>query len=261
MATVDDLTPLLKRLRLSGVLQTLSLRCQQAIDEKLTYEQFLYRLLSDEVERRDAATLQRRLRAAQFEQLKTLEQFDFSFNPQVPRGRIIELASCAFVERHQVVLFIGPAGTGKSHLAQALGHQACRVGYKVLFRSARQMLAELRAARADNSYVQCIDRLARVDLLIVDDVGLHPMHPPEPTDLYEVIRARYERGATIMTSNRAIDEWYPLFGDPLLAGAALDRLLHHAQIIELQGDSYRNPPPAKRAQRTVQQDQRANSSG
>jgi DNA replication protein DnaC len=245
MSTTDDLVPILKKLRLSGILQSLELRCRQAVDENLGHEEFIYRLLNDEVERREAKQLALRLRRARFEHDKTLEDFDFTFNPKIPRTKVVDLATCTFVERQEVVLLVGPAGTGKSHLAQAIGHRACRLGHKVLFTPAHRMLADLRAARADRSYDRKLLRYTGPDLLIIDDLGLRPLREPEPEDLYEVIRHRYERGAMVMTSNRAVDEWYPMFGDALLASAAMDRLLHHAHVLELHGDSFRNPPPGR----------------
>jgi DNA replication protein DnaC len=243
MSLADELLPLLKKLRLSGVLQTLQLRTQQAVDDSLSHQEFLLRLLSDEVERRDDKQLGARIRRASFEQHKTLEDFDFVFNPAIPKNKVIDLATCSFVGRHENVLLIGPTGVGKSHLAQALGHRACRAGHSVLYVAAHDMLRQLRAARADHSYDRRMLRFTSPELLIVDDLGLRPLTTEEPVDLYEIIRQRYERGSTLLTSNRAVDELAPLFGDPLLASAAMDRLLHNAHVLVIEGDSYRNPPP------------------
>jgi DNA replication protein DnaC len=246
MSAHDELVPVLKKLRLSGVLQSLEVRCREACDGNLSLSEFLYRLLSDEVERRDGKQLDLRLRRAAFERPSTLEDFDFTFNPSVPRAQVLELGTCAFVERHENVLLVGPAGVGKSHLAQALGQRACRAGHAVLYVSAHEMLAQLRASRADNSYERRMLRFTTPALLLVDDLGLRPLSGEEPVDLYEVIRRRYEHAATILTSNRALDEWAPLFGDALLASAAMDRLLHHAHVLVIEGDSYRNPPATRR---------------
>lgn len=240
MGTLDDLVPVLKKLRLSGVMKTLDLRKRQALEEDIGIEEFLYRLLRDEVERRDAKQTEVRLRRANFEGSKRLEDFDFTFNPKIQKQRIIDLAACHFVEKQENVLLIGPTGVGKSHLAQAIGERACRSGASVLFTSAQRLFAQLRGSRADQSYEKKLLRFTTPDVLVVDDLGLRPLEREEPLDLYEIIRARYERGAMIITSNRAIEEWYSLFPDDLMASAAMDRLLHHAEVVVLEGQSYRN---------------------
>jgi DNA replication protein DnaC len=246
MSTTDDLIPLLKKLRLSGVLQSLELRTRQAVEDDLAHGEFLLRLLSDEVERRDSKQLEARLRRAAFDSPRALEDFDFHFNPKIPKSKIIDLATCTFVERKENVLLVGRSGVGKSHIAQALGLRACRAGYDVIYVSAHELLTQLRSARADATHDRKMLRFTTPQLLVVDDIGLRPLVGDEPVDLYEVIRQRYERGSTIFTSNRALEEWPPLFGDMLLASAALDRLLHHAHVIEMDGDTFRNPPAGKR---------------
>jgi DNA replication protein DnaC len=250
MTSTDDLVSVLKKLRLSGVLQTLPLRVGQAVEENLDQQEFLYRLLHDEAERRDGKQLALRLARANFEHERTLEDFDFHFNPGVPRAKVIDLATCAFVDRHEVVLLLGATGVGKSHLAQALGHRAVRKGHTVLYTGAGPMFTQLRAGRGDGSLDRRMLRYTGPDLLILDDLGLMPLRGDEPADLYEVIRQRYERGAIIITSNRALPEWPPLFGDPLLASAAMDRLLHHAHVVEIEGDSYRSSRRPRKAEAT-----------
>lgn len=237
----DELIPILKKLRMSGVLDTLDLRQRQAAEDNLSHAEFLFRLLSDEVERRESKQLQLRLSRAQFEHATTLDDFEFNFNPQIPKTRILDLATCGFIDKAENVALIGPAGVGKSHIAQALGHRACRAGHNVVYLTANRLFSELRAARADNTQERKLLRFASPELLIIDDLGLRPLAHDEPVLLYEVIRQRYERGSLIITSNRDIHEWFPLFQDDLLASAALDRFLHHAHVIVMQGRSYRNP--------------------
>jgi len=239
MASTPSLTPQLKHLRLSGILETLEVRHRQATDEQWSYTEFLERLLQDEVERRGQKQLTLRLRRAAFQPDKTLERFDFTFNPQLNRPQLMELATCQFIARKEPVLIVGPTGVGKSHLAQGLGHAACRRGYDVMYLSAAKLLQHLNGGRADSSYDRRLHSVVRPDLLILDDFGLKPLRPPAPEDFYDVISERYERGATLVTSNRALDEWPQLFGDPLLASAGLDRLFHNAHVLVITGASFR----------------------
>jgi DNA replication protein DnaC len=239
MQISHQLVPKLKNLRLSGILETLEIRNRQAIEERLSYVEFLQRLLEDEVERRAQKQLTLRLRRATFDLEKTLEGFDFSFNPSVNRQQVFDLATCLFIERKENVLVQGPAGVGKSHLAQALGHEACRRGFDVLFTNVTRMVAHLHGGRADGTYDRRLAAHVRPDLLILDDFGLKPLQAHAPEDLYDVINERYEKGSLIVTSNRAFSEWPDLFQSPLLASAALDRLAHNAHQIVITGDSFR----------------------
>jgi DNA replication protein DnaC len=239
MSAELELIPTLKKLRLSGVLQSLNLRIQQAVDDDVSHSEFLLRILQDEVDRREANQLKIRMRRAKFENPKPLEDFDFAFNPKVPKAKVLELATCAFIDRSENICLIGPAGVGKSHVAQALGTRAVRAGKKTIYLSANRLFADLKAARGDGSFDRVLARVVDIDLLIIDDLGLRPLRPGEPEILFEVISGRYEKASTIFTSNRSIEEWAPLFGDPLLASAAMDRLLHHNHTVTFEGRSYR----------------------
>jgi DNA replication protein DnaC len=247
MELKSQLVPKLKSLRLSGILETLEVRNREAIEEKCTYVEFLQKLLEDEVERRGQKQLSLRLRRSNLDPTKTLEAFDFSFNPNINRQQIYDLATCAFVERSESVFLCGPSGVGKSHVAQALGHEAARRGYDVLFLRTSAMLAHLHAGRADNTYERRLAALHRPDVLCLDDFGLKPMRPPAMEDLYEVIEGRYSKGAIILTTNRAFSEWQELFDNPVLASAALDRLAHGATQIVMTGESYRAKGPRSKA--------------
>jgi DNA replication protein DnaC len=242
----SQLMPRLKSLRLSGILDTLEVRNQQAITEKCTYVEFLQKLLEDEVERRGQKQLSLRLRRSNLDPAKTLEAFDFSFNPAINRQQAFDLATCAFVERSESIFLIGPAGVGKSHLAHALGHEACRRGFDVIFTRTSSMLSHLHGGRADGTYERRLAMYQRPEVLILDDFGLKPMRPPSAEDFYEVIEGRYGRGAIVLTTNRAFSEWPELFENPVLASAALDRIAHGASQIVIQGDSYRAKGPRRK---------------
>jgi DNA replication protein DnaC len=234
-----QLIPFLKRLRMPGVLETLDVRNQQAIAGQWTYVEFLARLLEDEVERRAQKQLALRIRRAAINTTKTLERFDFNFNPSINRQQLLDLASCTYIRQKRNALICGPTGVGKTHLAQALTHEACRRGYSALFVNTYKMLQHINGGRADGTLEKRFQTYLRPDLLVLDDFGLKPLHPPAPEDLYDVINERYERGSILLTSNRAPEEWPDLFGSPLLASAGLDRLSHRAHIVVITGSSFR----------------------
>jgi len=257
MDATIQLLPKLKSLRLSGILSTLDVRNQQAIREKCTYVEFLERLVEDEIERRNQNQLALRLRRSNLDVTKTLESFNFAFNTTINRQQVYDVATCAFMERTEGIWILGQSGVGKSHLAQAIGHQAARRGYDVLLVRTGAMLGHLQGGRADGSYDRRLLSYLRPDLLILDDFGLKPMRHPASEDLYDVIDGRYQRASTIITSNRAFSEWPELFDQPVLASAALDRLAHGATQIIITGDSYRakgprpEAPPSPAANRKI----------
>ena len=239
MELKQQLSAQLRHLRLSGVLETLESRNRQAIDDKWTYQEFISRLLEDEIERRAQKQLHLRLRRGSLNSTKTLEGFDFQFNPNLNRQQILNLATCEFIRQKRNVLICGPTGVGKTHLAQALGQEAARQGLDVLLVSVQKILQHLHGGRADGSWDKRLLTYLRPDLLILDDFGLKPIPSPGPEDLYDVINERYEHGSILLTSNRAPNEWADLFLDPLLASAGLDRLLDRAEVIIIRGPSFR----------------------
>jgi len=230
----------LKSLRLQGLLETLPVRLKQAEESNSGYQDFLLMLLEDEYERRQSNRLLKRLRKAGFEEEKTLEGFDFSFNPEIPVKKVKQLGSCGYIERNENIFLLGPVGVGKTHIAEALGHIACRMGYDVLFTKAVGMFRYLHGGRADNSFERRIKRHTTVPLLIIDDFGLKPLTSTQSDDCYEIISERYMKRSIIFTSNRAIEDWQGLFPDPVIANSVMDRIAHNAHQIILTGESYRN---------------------
>lgn len=241
MQPMPELAPLLKRLRLSGLLETLPHRNREAVEGKLSYTEFLALLVQDEVARREQKKFALRVRRAGFRSQKTLTDFDFSFNAKINQALILDLATCRFVEEKVSVLIAGPCGTGKSHIAQALGHEAAKRDYDVIFTTQRRLLASLQAARATNTYERRFHSLARVPVLIIDDFALKPLEPPADEELHELVSERYERAATIVTSNLDFEEWGSAFPNQVLGAATLDRLRHAAYCVVLDGNSYRAP--------------------
>lgn len=251
MNPMPELIPLLKQLRLSGILDSIESRNRQAIDEKLSYMDFLAMIVQDEIARRNQKRLASAVRRANFRNQKTLEEFDFSFNPGINRALITELSSCRFMEEKVSVLIVGPCGTGKSHIAQALGHCAIRKGHDVLFTTVSRMLAQINAARAVNALERQLAKLAAVDLLIIDDFGLKPLTGIQDEDFHEVISERYERKSTVVTSNLDIPEWTDAFPNRILGAATIDRLRHGAYKVVLEGKSYRAAQPVMKTPKTT----------
>ena len=239
MQIQTELKSVLKRLKLSGILATLPDRYAYARHEKLDYTQFLELVLSDEVERRDHKNLAIRLQNAGFEEECTLERFDWLAKIRIDKPRLTELFGLHFLERHENVIFCGPVGVGKSFFAQALGHAACRAHYRVLFSRADKLLAHLARSRADNSFDRELRSWITPDLLIVDDFGLKKLSSQATSDLYDLLIERHTRSSTIITSDRAVDEWLAAFDEPMLGQSALDRFCHRAHQFVIEGESYR----------------------
>lgn len=244
MNPIPELMPHLKQLRLSGILDSLEARNRQAIDDQLAYTEFLALLIADEVARREQKKLATRFRRANFRAHKTLEQFDFDQLPSLNRSLVSELATGAYIDEKVAVLIAGPCGTGKSHLAQALGHAAIRQGRDVLFTTQSQLTGHLHAARATDTFDRRFQGYVKTDVLIIDDFGLKPLRPPHDEDFHDLVGERYERGATIVTSNLDFAEWGDAFpANKVLGAATLDRIRHGAYRVILEGDSFRTPRP------------------
>lgn len=234
-----------KSLRLSNFARSshindyLPQRTRESIEKKLAYPEFLALLLQDEILGRENNKFRARIKRANIRNDKTLENFDFEFNPKINRAQIQELTSCRFIKEKSPVLIVGPTGTGKSHIAQAIAHCAIRKGVDVLWLSQTKLFGELQSARAAGRYEKKFSEFARIPFLIIDDFGLRPIRSPQDEDFHDLISQRYENASTLVTSNLDFSEWGDAFPNRLLAAATLDRLRHNAHRIILDGKSFR----------------------
>ena len=239
MGVTNELKQTLKRLRLSGLLATLPDRVAYAKGTKLSYPEFLELILNDEIQRREDTNVSTRLKNASVDLDQTFERFDWDAAITIDKDRLKELFSLEFIGRKENILICGPVGVGKTFVANALAHSACRRGHKVLMLRASTMFKKLLQSRADNSYGRELVKLISPELLIIDDFGLQRLTDEQTTDFYEVVVERYGRTSTIITSNRDVQEWMALFDDPIMANSALDRLAHNAYQLVIEGESYR----------------------
>lgn len=230
----------LRRLRLSGMADTLPTRIVEAQAERVPHVDFLATLVHDEMNRRQDRLIDRRIKKAGFrDHGRTLDNFDFAFNPKMDRKLIFELGSCRFIAQRQDALMLGPPGTGKSHLAQAIGTAAAHQGFHVLYKEAHVLVEELADATLDRRRRDYMKEVAAAQLLIIDDLGMRKLPPTASEDLLEVVMRRHERASTMVTSNRPVDDWGKLLGDNAAVSAMLDRLLHHSHVLKCGPKSWR----------------------
>ena len=235
-----ELQRALRQLRLGGMAAVLETRLRQAQAEAMAPIDLVSCLVSDELTRRGDRLLERRRKQAEFrDPQKTLDNFDFAFNPKINRSLVFDLATGAFIGRHEDALFLGPPGTGKSHLAQAIGQAVIQQGYRVLYRETHRLLEELAESAIDDTRKQHMEFLATVPLLIIDDLGMRKLPLTAAEDLLEIVMRRYERCSTLLTSNRPVDDWGKLLGDAAAITAMLDRLLHHGHVLKCGPRSWR----------------------
>ena len=237
---VIELERALRQLRLGGMAAVLETRLRQAQAEAMTPIDLIACLVSDELTRRSDRLLERRRKQAAFRDPgKTLDNFDWTFNPKINRSLIFDLATSTFIGKREDALFLGPGGTGKSHLAQAIGQAAILQGYKVLYREVHILLDELAEAVAEGTRKEYIESVTTVPLLILDDFGMRKLPHTAAEDLLEIVMRRYERCSTLLTSNRPVDDWGKMLGDVAAVSAMLDRLLHHGHVLKFGPRSWR----------------------
>jgi len=229
----------LKTLKLKGTLLAYKELSERATRAKLSYEEYLSLLLEEEIRGRNERSFNTRVYKARFPFVKTLEEFDFSFQPSIEEKEVLRLASLSFIENKENIIFLGPPGVGKTHLAVAFGVKACKYRYRVAFITAQKLLEDLKLSLKDGSLPQRLLMYSRLHLLIIDELGYMPISKEEANLLFQLVSLRYEKASIILTSNYGFEEWGKIFQDTIVAAAIIDRLVHHAKIFYIKGTSYR----------------------
>lgn len=229
----------LSQLKLAGIIKTLDIRNQEAIKSNLSYVEFLELLIEDELTNRKDNAYKKKFYRAHFPYTKTLEEFDFTFQEKLDKRLIFDLATCNFIRKKENVIFIGPPGVGKTHLSIAIGLKAIAQNFNVIFTTVSDMLSNILISKADGTFYQKLKYYTNCDLLILDELGYKRLNPNVVDEFFEVISRRYEKSSTIITSNKSFKEWGDIFHDSVLASAIIDRIIHHCNVVIIQGESYR----------------------
>lgn len=236
---MEQIKTKLKQMRMGAAAGSLHIRNDYALSHQISYLDFLDMILEDELSSRSSVAYNNRLSVSKLSQGKTIDNYDFSFQPELDKKLIYDLASCRFVREKQNIILMGKPGVGKTHLANAIGLEALKQGFKVMFIHANALIDKLSVSRADGTYLKLIYKIKNTDLLIIDELGFKKLPYNGTDDFFEVIRSRYESGSMIITTNRNFEDWGNLFGDAVLASAIIDRIIHHAFIVKITGSSYR----------------------
>lgn len=237
--SITEIENNLKRLRLSGMSQTVQGRNIQAIEGKMSFQEGLSNLIQDELDRRGTSLVERRFSLSGLTERKFIKDFDWGFNPKVPKHLIVDLLSLRFIEKKEDALFIGSSGTGKSHIAKSLALLAIQSGYDVFYREAHHLLSDIQDAEIFSRVKKLKNQIFKADIVIIDDLFLRKVHPQAAEEICEIVMERYEKGSTLITSNRVIEDWGKMLGDEVIVGPILDRIMHHGHMVRFEGKSWR----------------------